>query len=111
MPPTRIPTLIQPYLYPTLDSLTLLTGILGAGTNWLVVKYIYAALSSEKDAVKGRSESTNGAVPPSIGGLPGGPNDGGNVSSLNSDSETAVVLVSWMRDWEFWRQECRRGAV
>ncbi|KAF2146273.1 uncharacterized protein K452DRAFT_348840 [Aplosporella prunicola CBS 121167] len=81
MPPTsRIPPLLHPYtqLPPDQGCLTLLTGVLGASTNWLVIRYICGALVKD--------EASHGA-----------------------DEDTAVILVSWLRDWDFWKTESRRA--
>ena len=84
---SRIPPLLSPYirLSPP-DSLTLVTGILGASANWVILRYLYAAL-----------------------------NDGRGADSAEfgnqGDGDVAVVLVSWMRDWEFWRTEAKRAVV
>ncbi|KAH6620397.1 hypothetical protein C7974DRAFT_340703, partial [Boeremia exigua] len=77
---SRIPPLLQPYVQlPHEDSLLLLTSTLGASANWLLVRFLCDALSSNTQ-------------------------DGGADESRN------VVLVSWMRDYEFWKQEARKGA-
>ncbi|KAF2741258.1 hypothetical protein EJ04DRAFT_571383 [Polyplosphaeria fusca] len=84
MPPsTRIPPLLQPYVHLTdHDSVILVTSILGASANWLLVRFLCEALSSS---------------PPH--------QDNG----VEEDEDTAVVLVSWLRDWEFWKSEARKG--
>jgi elongator complex protein 6 len=81
MPPsTRIPPLLQPYVrLPRDDSLLLLTSTLGATANWLLIRVLCDALSTNSE-------------------------DGGD------DQDHNVVLVSWMREYEFWRQEARKGA-
>ena len=83
MPPSsRIPPLLQPLVRtPKDDSLLLVTGTLDASANWLIARFLYDALSAG-------------------GGRDDGNHDGG---------PTKVVLVSWMRDYEFWRQEVRKG--
>ena len=97
MPPSRIPPLLQPYTrLPTKDSLTLLTGVLGASTNWLVIRFLCGALSSAH-ATKDDGDG--------VGRL------GDEFSGASEEGESAVVLVSWMRDWEFWRAEGRKAGV
>ena len=98
MPPSRIPPLLQPYTrLPTKDSLILLTSVLGASTNWLVIRFLCGALSSAHatkdggDGVGRLSDEFSGA--------------------REGEGESAVVLVSWMRDWEFWRTEGRKAGV
>ncbi|KAF2757288.1 hypothetical protein EJ05DRAFT_385043 [Pseudovirgaria hyperparasitica] len=87
MPPPRIPPLLHPYvsLAPP-DSLTLLTSVLGASTNWLILRYILGAFDT-----KGK----NG--------------DEAESSRLASNGDVKVVLVSFLRDWDFWRTEARRS--
>ncbi|KAF2241865.1 hypothetical protein BU26DRAFT_544351 [Trematosphaeria pertusa] len=86
MPPSsRIPPLLQAYVrLPRDDSILLLTSTLGASANWLVIRFLCDALSS----------------PPTT-------------TTQDSDEEehggADVVLVSWMREYEFWRQEARKG--
>lgn len=53
----RIPPLLEPYLsLPPEAALILLTGVLGASTNWLVLRYLYAFLKGS--AVDGDAAST-----------------------------------------------------
>lgn len=37
--------------------------------------------------------------------------DGGGVGGDGDGEDVAIVLVSWQRDWEFWKAEARRGVV
>jgi hypothetical protein len=81
MPPSYA-HLLTPYLNPPQYSLTVLTSVIGATSNWLVLRYLYAALAPlPKDAEGG------------IGSVP---------------QRQKVVLVSFMRGWAFWRAEARR---
>jgi elongator complex protein 6 len=49
---TRIPPLLSPYLtIPSESSLLLLTGVLGASTNWLVLRYVYSLLQDTQPPV------------------------------------------------------------
>ena len=74
-----IPPLLAPYLAPTpSSSLTLLTSTLGATSNWLVLRFIHAAL---KDYGRGGGDGRQ---------------------------ETRIVLVSWLRDANFWREGGRK---
>lgn len=46
----RIPPLLEPYLaLPDEASLILLTNVLGASSNWLVLRYIYSILKSQDE--------------------------------------------------------------
>jgi elongator complex protein 6 len=92
MSTTRIPPILEPYTrLPRAGELVLLTNVLGAGTNWLVSQFLCAAL-----AEKPRDEGTRGS---------------GGIGDEEKEEETAVVLVSWMRDLEFWRGEGRKAWV
>lgn len=77
----RIPTLLEPYLsLPPPASLTLLTDVLGATCNWLVVRFLAAILASGN-------------------GRNGDDAEGG---------EAAAVLVSFLRNRDFWKLEASR---
>lgn len=104
MPPaSRIPSLLQPYIQPPpRDSLVLLTSVLGASTNWLVVKFLCGALAEKRSTGRSKADpDTEGDV------------STGERYAVDQDekNDTAVVLVSWMRDWEFWKTEGRRTGV
>ncbi|RKU41983.1 hypothetical protein DL546_002009 [Coniochaeta pulveracea] len=76
---TRIPTLLEPYLsLPPETSLILLTSILGASTNWLVSRYLHTLLTPSKSS-------------------PASPAD-----------DVSVVLLSFLRDYSFWRDAAGR---
>ncbi|KAI9785647.1 MAG: hypothetical protein M1816_008270 [Peltula sp. TS41687] len=100
-PPTSslIPPLLQPYLLPTAprtssksnntsNTLTLLTSTLRTTTNWLLSLIIHHHLSSS---------SLPSSSPPSS-----------SSSSSFSGTATVVVLVSFLRDYEFWRNSLYR---
>ena len=83
-----LPPLLTSYLQLPEDlSLSLITGVLGASPNWLVERYILAALSE------------------------GAPKENHGTGAGQDAFEVAVVLVSWMRDWNTWRTELRRTSV
>ncbi|KAL8796825.1 MAG: hypothetical protein Q9195_000908 [Heterodermia aff. obscurata] len=77
------PLLSNHFAVPPESSLTLLTSVLGASSNWLVLRFLYSAQISRK-----------------------GPD-----ATLVSDSEAKVVLVSWLRDWSFWKEGAKRLGV
>lgn len=80
---SRIPPLLEPYLaLPPEASLILLTSVLGAGSNWLVLRYLYSYLRGPA-----RNLATDGAA---------------------EDGDTGVVLVSFLRDRAFWRDIAAR---
>ena len=87
MPSQRpIPPLLSPnFSALPYTSLTLLTSTLGATTNWLVVRFICAALKS-------KSHGT-----------------GYDIHSTERDSYgQKIVLVSWLRDEAWWRESGRK---
>jgi elongator complex protein 6 len=92
---SRIPPLLAPYiLSPPADSLILLTDTLGTSANWLVLRYICGALGDTSAGGRGTGQDE----------------ENGAADGVMSE-DTAVVLVSWMRDYEFWRTEARRAGV
>lgn len=77
---TRIPSLLEPYVaLPPGASLILLTSVLGASSNWLVLRFIYSTLQNQDAAPE---------TPPG--------------------QDTKVLLVSFMRDLAFWKENARR---
>ncbi|KAK7530414.1 hypothetical protein IWX49DRAFT_585471 [Phyllosticta citricarpa] len=91
MPPSslRIPSLLQPYIQALPQgSLHLLTSVLGASANWLLIRYICGALGNIQPVNSRRPNDQDGGL----------------------GDDTAVVLVSFLRDWDFWKTEARRGA-
>ena len=82
--PSQIP--ISPLLANSISrlpesSLTLLTSVLGASSNWLVLRFLYAALTSRKDP------------------------------DATAVIEPKVVLVSWLRDLSFWKEGAKRLSI
>ena len=75
-----LPPLLTPYIcnLPA-SSLTLLTSTLGATTNWLVLRCIHAALQSKK-----------------------------GVDVIGPAINRRVVLVSWLRDADYWKDSGRK---
>lgn len=72
---SKLPPLLEQYLaLPPEAALIMVTGVVGASTNWLVLRYLCSFLGS-----------------------PGG-----------DDDDTAVLLVSFMRDYSFWRDGAGR---
>jgi elongator complex protein 6 len=77
---SRIPPLLEPYLsLPPEASIILLTSVLGASSNWLVLRFLHTALIS-----------------------PDFP------SEIQGEDEAKVVLVSFMRDIAFWKENAKR---
>lgn len=82
---TRIPPLLAPYLTTSQSAgLILLTSVLGASTNWLVLRVLLAVLSSGLSSPELREEADL------------------------KDGNVHVILVSFLRDWEFWKDGGRR---
>jgi elongator complex protein 6 len=93
---SRIPQLLVPYVENVpKDGLLLFTSTLSNNVNWLIVRHLCGAFSN--DVVKvWRTAPQQEEL--------------GDVTTAATD-ELGVVLVSWMRDFEFWRTEARRAAV
>ena len=129
----RIPEPLRPYIrLPRRDSLTLVTGVLGATTNWIVLRFIGAAAaaaaaaaasSAAHGSLRNSKQKTKEVVVGENGGEGGGLNGDGEDSTGQAQGQgekqdavavtvtVAVVLVSWMRDLEFWRTEGMKVAV
>lgn len=81
---TRIPPLLQPYLaLPAPSSLLLLTSVLGASTNWLLLRLLSSHLTP-----------TTSLDPSS--------------TPQSEDVDTNVLLVSFLRDEAFFKDGARR---
>ncbi|KAE8374404.1 hypothetical protein BDV26DRAFT_284283 [Aspergillus bertholletiae] len=81
-----LPPLLAPYVSSLpQSSLTVLSSVLGATGNWLVLRFLYAALSAPSN-----SETVFG------------------LNGSDGMKNRKVVLVSFLRGWEFWRSEAKR---
>ncbi|KAI5272962.1 hypothetical protein E4T47_03703 [Aureobasidium subglaciale] len=77
----RTPPLLEPYLrLPSEASQLLLTGVLDSSPQWLVTRLLRSAFTSSEE------------------------------TEAPEEQDVSVILVSWLRDWEFWKSEARRGA-
>ncbi|RYP77771.1 hypothetical protein DL771_000868 [Monosporascus sp. 5C6A] len=86
---SRLPPLLEPYLHlPPQTSLILLTGVLGSSTNWLAHRYLYSLLSPRS--------VTN-------------PEEHGSDQADTGDID--VILVSFLRDYTFWKEGLGRLGV
>jgi elongator complex protein 6 len=87
---SRIPTLLEPYITASRPqgSLILLTSVLGASANWLTLLWLKSAVG---DATRS-PENADSKPHPKIGG----------------EVKGKVVLVSFLRDYDFWYQGSRR---
>ena len=74
------PLLSNHFALPPESSLTLLTSVLGASSNWLVTRFLCTALTSPK-------------APDAISA---------------SDTGVKIIFVSWLRDWPFWKEGAKR---
>ncbi|KAM5346887.1 hypothetical protein ACJ41O_009892 [Fusarium nematophilum] len=76
---SRMPHLLESYLaLPPESSLILLTSVLGASANWLVLRHVYSYLK------------------------------GSSADGDDGSKDTGVVLVSFMRDGGFWRESATK---
>ena len=81
-----VPPALEEYIcLPPKDHLVVLTGTLQCTTTWLTARFVGATLAAPAATSPHESEQ--------------------------SDAETAVVLVSWLRDERFWAAEIRRTTV
>jgi len=87
-----IPPLLEPYLsLPPETSLIVLTSVLGASTNWLVLRHLHTLLLNSKHAL-----------------VPSPSPDGGSTAE---PPPVSVLLVSFLRDYPFWRDAASRVGV
>jgi elongator complex protein 6 len=86
--PNPIPPVLEPYLAPSPQSLTLITATLDATANWLVLRFIYAALNAKSPS------------------LQGGPS--ADVKTDTPYGNLQVIFVSLLRGLEQWREMGRR---
>ncbi|KAH6630143.1 hypothetical protein B0J18DRAFT_407439 [Chaetomium sp. MPI-SDFR-AT-0129] len=91
----RTPHLLEPSLsLPPESNLLLLTGVLGASTNWLVLRHLHSLLKpSTSTPLPSPGIGKNGETPEGNGG------------------DTAVLLVSFLRDRAFWKENLARLGV
>ncbi|KAL4997660.1 hypothetical protein BDV10DRAFT_90140 [Aspergillus recurvatus] len=75
-----LPHLLTPYISSPRSSLTAVTSVLGATGNWLLLRFLYAALTDTGSGLRGSA----------------------------GERKRKVVLVSCLRGWEFWRSEAKR---
>jgi len=90
--PRTIPPLLHPYTtLPPPTSLILLTSVLNASTNWLLLRFLCGALTSDEreGREKGREEAEK-------------------AREAYGEGEVKIVFVSFMREYEFWRREAGR---
>ena len=119
MPPI-IPPLLEDYITPAPPgSLTLITSVLEAPCNWLVLRFVHAAVAATAAAGAGAAASaptsqrgggngnqTDAAVGNDGGGSGGGGggDGGGGGGGRSSRAERRVIFVSFLRGFELWRE-------
>ncbi|KAK7743811.1 hypothetical protein SLS53_003830 [Cytospora paraplurivora] len=86
---SQIPPLLESYLsLPPETSQVVLSGILGASTNWLVLRSLYSLLKPARGGAYSGRENEEG---------------------INDDEgDVKLLLVSFMRDFSFWRDGAGR---
>jgi len=85
-----LPPLLTPYLSLPSSSLTLLTSTLGASSNWLVLRFLHAALSPPHPPTNTPSLITDPAPTP------------------QEPIRTHIILISWLRDFSFWKDGAKK---
>ncbi|GAP91352.1 putative protein family [Rosellinia necatrix] len=95
----RSPPLLEPYLrLPDETSLILLSGVLGSSTNWLVHRYLASLLAARPSAL----------FSPSCGRQDEPVEPAGAGAGAELQPHVSVVLVSFLRDYVFWKDGSRR---
>ena len=82
-----LPPLLAPYLFLPELSLVILTSTLGASTNWLLLRFLYSALSPQKLSLL--REDLGPTASPRV-------------------KATHVVFISWLNDFNFWKDGASR---
>ncbi|KAL2183465.1 hypothetical protein L209DRAFT_759070 [Thermothelomyces heterothallicus CBS 203.75] len=110
---SRVPHLLEPYLsLPPEASLVLLTGVLGASTNWLVLRHLYALLKSNPKPSAHLGNGTGIADALRRGTEKGGVDEENKKEEEEEGKEdVAVLLVSFLRDFTFWRDGLARLGI
>ncbi|KAK4102741.1 hypothetical protein N658DRAFT_446181, partial [Parathielavia hyrcaniae] len=117
---SRIPHLLEPYLaLPDDAALLVVTGVLGASTNWLVLRQLHSLLKPSTSSSH-HTSSPAGAPqppPPSAAAEDNGhqnhhqnqnQNQTQNQDSTQTQPDVAVLLVSFLRDYAFWKENLSR---
>ncbi|CCC08771.1 unnamed protein product [Sordaria macrospora k-hell] len=118
-----IPPLLEPYLaIEPPQSQILLTGLLGANTNWLLLRYLYTLLKSksqqQQQAQPTRPQQHQPQGQRRVGlripvaaepGLePPAPAQNGGGANDEEGESVGVLLVSFLRDFAFWKESAGR---
>ena len=102
-----LPPLLDPYLeLPDEAALVVLTGILGASTNWLVLRHMHSYLKPNASA---RRHYSGGDGSRAGAGAEAETFAGGRASIGDGTSdEVSVMLVSFLREFSFWKEGAGR---
>ena len=107
-----IPPLLEPYLsHPTEQSQSqiLLTGILGANTNWLLLRYLYTLLKSSRQQQRPQPQGQRRFGPRiPVAAEPELEVEGELENEYDEGESTGVLLVSFLRDFAFWKESAGR---
>lgn len=111
MPTDSTPPLLDPYIrIPSTDTLILSTYVLGALNNWVLIRYLHACLRDSNSKSNSNSNSNsnnrNGFHNSDVTNVPRE-----QEKEKQAGDDVAVVLVSWMRDFAFWKTEAKRAVV
>jgi elongator complex protein 6 len=83
--PSPIPPTLSPFVKPPAPgSLAVITSVLNATSNWLLLRYIYAALRPEKH------DGQDGEDPE------------------KTKEELKVILISFLRPFEIWKEMAKK---
>lgn len=86
-----VPPPLEPYLgLPESATLVLLTGILGASSNWLVLRYLRSLLRSPRRSPAGEGKGE------------------GHSQREARDDDVSVLFLSLLRDYAFWKEGASR---
>lgn len=94
--PTPIPPNLSPFVQPSRPgSLTLITSVLDATSNWLLLRYLYAALPPEQK----HGHPTRGTQSAS---------DTEGESREDKNEPLNVILVSFLRPFALWKEMAKK---
>jgi elongator complex protein 6 len=106
---SRTPPLLEPYLYlPHETSLILLTGVLGSSTNWLVHRYLHSLLVSQSSFPTSHPSYSSYSSPLHSSHRKDELDESPDVGLIQQQQHVSVVLVSFLRDYAFWKDGCKR---
>lgn len=91
-----IPALLSPLLQtpPKACSLSLLTSVLSTSTNWLVLRFIYGALAEGEKSLNNNNS-----------------NNDDDDDGTKTTGEFRVLIISWLRGLELWREMGKKLGV